>query len=147
MSTHVDLQNAVVEALNSASLEFPIEAVAADEAYYELTEITNSLKVNVVRTGRTILPITRGRMTQCDYALSVGVMKRWEGLTNDQLKCKFDQCDAFLDQMWKYLLAARFGVQQATPFAIEMVAPYSADHRERLRQFTAEFIISIRTIE
>lgn len=147
MSTHVELQEAVVAALNEANLEFPITAQTSDEAYYDLESVTDNMLVNVVRGGRTTSPITRGRMNQIDYALHVGAMKRWEGLTNDQLKTKFNECDAFLDQMWKYLLNQRFGTTQATPFAIEMVAPYSVDHRERLRQFTAEFIITLRTFE
>lgn len=147
MSTHVELQDAVVKALNTAALEFSIEAVAADEAYYDLENITDSLKVNVVRGGRTHTPASRAN-DQSDYLLHVGVMKRWEGLTNDELRCKFDECDAFIEQLWKYLRRLRLGADGgAMPVAFEVVAPYSVDHRERLRQFTAEFIITLRRIE
>lgn len=147
MSTHVQLQADVVAAINAAPLEFAIEAVSSDQAYHDLEDITESFQVNVVRGGRSIVPITRGNAYQIDYALHVGIMRRWEGLTPDELQCKFDECDALLDQMWQYLMAQEIGEYQATPIAMEMVAPYSVDHRERLRQFTAEFILTIRLFE
>jgi hypothetical protein len=137
----------MVAVLNTAALTFPIDAQTSDRPYHDLEDITDSLKVNVVRGGRQVLPITRGRLNQCDYFLHVGVMKRYEGLNNDDLECKFKELDAFLDELWQYLLRQTFGIKNAMPFALEIVAPYSVDHRDRLRQFTAEFVVTLRLIE
>lgn len=148
MSVHVDLQMAVVQALNAANLEFKMAAESADEAYHDLESITDALVVSVVRGGRTSTPISRTQ-DQTDYVLHVGIMKRWEGLNDADLKCRFNECDAFLEQIWKYLRRFQFRAGTsgtAMPVAFEIV-PYSTDHRERLRQFTAEFTITLRRIE
>jgi hypothetical protein len=147
MSIQVELRDSIVALINQAAFESPVSALAATQAYYDLKDLTDEYKVNVVRGGRSRTIASRDS-DQMDYLIHVGVMRQWGAISDEELECKFDEADGMVEQIERLIRNTEIGLpdRSATAVAFEIV-PYSERHREENRQFAAEIIITLRRIE
>jgi hypothetical protein len=141
MSEIVQVADAVVAALNTASFSLPIEAERSYVPQFELSEM-GELHVTVVPKAVEIAAAARD-MAAYDYKIDVAVQKRFQ----EGDAAELDPLLHLVEEIAEHFRFKRLeGYPTAAWVKTEHPAIYAPEHMESLRQFTSVVTFTFRVV-
>jgi hypothetical protein len=141
MTTIVDIADAVLAELGTATFSKPFVAQRAYRPLFDLAEMKD-LHVTVVPKGLGKTLISRGAL-QSDYLIDVAVQQKPESIDNAAL----DALMVLVAEIAKHFEFKRLSAAPVIWIGTDNAPIYSPEHLEKFRQFTSVLTLTFRGAE